>query len=62
MKEKRSLSRTLLETKTPEEIIAEHGRDGFLVVLFKSFNRHDSDRHRRRLERTAKYRNRKTDY
>jgi hypothetical protein len=60
MKEKRSLSRTLLEKKTDDQLISEYGRDGLLTILLKSLLRHDSDRHLRRREKSEKAERRKT--
>ena len=51
---KRSISRTLLERKTPEEIAAEHGEDGLLTAFLKSLLPHDADRNIRNQEREEK--------
>ncbi|MCC6711055.1 MAG: hypothetical protein IT416_01750 [Candidatus Pacebacteria bacterium] len=54
MKEKKSLSRTLLEKRTEDQLINEYGREGLLTILLKSLLRHDSDRHLRRREKSEK--------
>ncbi len=59
MKEKRSLSRTLLEKKTDEQLIDEYGKTGLLTILFKSLLRHDSDRHLRRRDKSMRAEKRK---
>lgn len=59
MKEKRSLSRTLLEKKTDEQLIDEYGKTGLLTILFKSLLRHDSDRHLRRRDKSMRSEKRK---
>lgn len=60
MKEKKSLSRTLLERKTPEEISSQYGQEGLLLVLLKSLLRHDSDRHLRKRDRSERAERRKS--
>lgn len=51
---KKSVSRTELETKTPEQIAQEYGDQGLILCILKSLKRHDSDRNLRRQLRVEK--------